>query len=223
MKNTSPIATIFLILNLILIHGAQGSGLRKESDDLSTQDETRSKLPTNPLARPNFEKAYCPTIRYTSWSDQPLIFRAMVLYRKLGYTASTWDYEPKSRIWNFMEFLAWDSSAVAESHDELEDMGYDEGRWNCCVNHYEDFDWSELEYRGYEDQVEAYEALGWSEETFGSADPTLWPESELQSWQDLTQYQRYMAESKLCYTEETWDARLPLYEWPIDCVVPNAW
>lgn len=115
-----------------------------------------------------------------------------VLYFKQGYTASTWDFEPLETFWNPLEGSAWN--------------------WDCCINHYEDYDWAELGYWNYTKQIEAHEVLGWTKEIYGTTNATLWPKSEFLLWRNLTEYQQYMAASKFCYTEEIWDERLPLYE-----------
>ena len=88
---------------------------------------------------------------------------------------------------------------------------------------YEDFDWDELIFWNYTEQIEAQEALGWTQETYKSVNASHWPTTEFLLWQNLTEYQQYMAASKLCYTEETWDEQPALYNWPEGFAFPDAW
>ena len=175
------------------------------------------------LEKPSNEPIYCPATRYESWFKKPRLFRTRTLFLKLGYNAATWNFEPLLDYWNELEESSWSSPALADVHDELESLGYDEDKWDCCINHYEDFNLQELAYWNYTEQVQALYALGWTPENFGSTDETLWPDTENLSWQNLTEYQQYMAASKLCYTEETWDEELSLNDWPEGFAIPDAW
>ena len=186
------------------------------------QNMVETTLPIT-TEKPTDQSAYCPEGRYEQWSDLPRFYRTRVLYYKLGYTASTWNFEPSEAFWNPLEDSAWNSTIVSNVYDELEDLGYDEDKWDCCINHYEDFDWDEFVYWNYTEQIEAHEALGWTQDTYGSANATLWPASEFLSWKNLTEYQQFMAASKLCYTEETWDESLALSDWPEGFAIPDAW
>lgn len=143
---------------------------------------------------------------------------------KLGYSSSTWNYEPDEYTWNPLEEISYDSDYFNRDElNEIHKLGYDEDQWDCCINHYRDYDWEELAYWNYTEQIEAYEALGWTNETFSSSDAMDWPESELLIWENLTNHQQEMASSKLCYIPETWDELIPLYDWPVDFNIPDAW
>ena len=173
--------------------------------------------------KPADEPLYCPTDRYNTWTTIPIFYRTRVISMKLGYTAATWNFEPYELYWNPLENHAWNSTQVEPFYDDLANLGYDEDRWDCCINHYEEFELDEFLYWNYTEQIEAHYALGWTDETFRSDNASLWPATEFLPWNNLTEYQRYMAASKLCHTEETWDEKLALYNWPVGFAYPDAW
>lgn len=206
MKSCEKIIASVLAISALCLGNVNGQSLRRKAEEV---DEY---VP------------YCPEKRYSPWATIPLMFRTRTLFYKLGYTADTWNFEPLEFYWNPIENYAWNDTRISDDiRDTVAELGYDEDRWDCCINHYEGFDWADFEFWVYPEQMLAYEALGWTSETYGTTNATLWPDTEFKLWQNLTEYQRYMAASKLCFTEETWDERLPLYDWPADFEIPDAW
>lgn len=166
---------------------------------------------------------FCPAVRYEPWSLKEARTKSMLMGR-LQYRRKSWDFEPLSDSWNEIEFYSWADSATSNmTRTYASLLGYDEDKWDCCVNHYEGFEWQDLENWNYTEQIAALKALGWSHDTYGLTESTVWPESEFQYFSELTEYQRYMAASKLCFTEETWNEELALSDWPADFEIPDAW
>ena len=169
---------------------------------------------------------FCPMIRYIPWMDHHWNYRMYVLDSKLDYNRTTWNFDPNATSWNPLEMKTWDSiledSSLADNvMIALEDLGYVKDSWDCCINHYSDYDWEDFKTRVYFEQMLALEALGWTNETWDSTVPDAVPETEFLLWKNLTEFQRSMASRKLCYTEETWNEELPLNEWPEGFQIPN--
>ena len=47
--------------------------------------------------------------------------------------------------------------------DKVKAIGFTEETWDCWMNHYEFYDWSELETKGVQHY---FEALGWTSDTW---------------------------------------------------------
>jgi len=112
-------------------------------------------------------------------------------------------------------------------------LGITSEQWNCWVNHYQDFTWDGLREEsevkvtfgengtvtmGGRDMIESIEALGWTEESWNTAerfnyffpqDPTSRGERPL--WEDLTKREQDAA-TNFCWNRELWN-RIPLPEW----------
>lgn len=218
MKSTPTfIKSILVSLSAILIQNSEGRNLR--SLLFETEESYYESLI---YERPEDEPLYCPTKRYTPWLNQQGLYRRTVLRQSLGYNANMWNLEPLA-WWNPLEEYAWTSSQVVGVHADLNAMGYDEDSWDCCISHYYEYTWEDFVNWNYTEQKQAHEALGWTEESFGSTNHTLYPESEGQTWEQLSGYQQFMAASKLCYTSETWNEELALYDWPEGFKFPDAW
>lgn len=167
------------------------------------------------------EESYCPAVRYRQWSSQPIKFKWLGLALTLGLFRRTWDYiTPTNRF----ESEGWYAKSSTQML-VLNMMGYDEDKFDCCNNHYEDYDWVDFttDYGNgmeYEEQIEALRALGYSKQAW---DTGVGVPAEFMAWSELTQNQRDLAASKLCWTELLWDQELPLPTWGEDAVLPDAW
>jgi len=136
-----------------------------------------------------------PASRYQLWDslDESLIDAA----ETLGYDDRTWNSPGEASIESLSyETLTEESGEWAEA---LEVFGYSEEQWDCYINHYEDYDWKELEEEGV---VEYFEILGWSEESWSENEGA--PETEDFDWEELDDEQQAAA-MELCYFEETWN------------------
>jgi len=225
-KHTMKIINTFnglLILSIAISDKRANSLSIRKGNTHETSNQTFARKTGDELPLEE-EPPWCPSQRYTQWESFPVKYRTRTLFLKLGYNADSWNFEPLEWFWNPIENFAWNDTRTKETtHMYAAELGYDEDRWDCCINHYEGFDWKELETNNYTEQIDALSALGWSSESYGKRNSSVWPETEGKYWQNLTEYQKFMAASKLCFTEETWDERLPLYEWPEDFDVPDYW
>ena len=93
----------------------------------------------------------CPCVRATPWDL--LSNNDKKAARTLGYEAETWDMldfasaRVESRRW---------TSLSAEKQDAAQSLGYaDAATWDCCINHYEAFEYDELQLN----VPEAYAAI----------------------------------------------------------------
>jgi hypothetical protein len=81
-------------------------------------------------------------------------------------------------------------------------MGYNEDRWDCCINHYTNYDWDELDMDDYPEVQLSYKVLGWNNRSWdtGTSDPA----SEGKSWSELTLFEQASADY-VCYDGLLWD------------------
>lgn len=135
-----------------------------------------------------------PEMRYTSHYLLPSSAKAGA--STLGYSRDTWNIPgtAKVEILSYETLLARDSSNVnALAAVSLDD----EDTWDCYVNHFVDYDWSELEEWGI---AEAMETLGWTESMWndGSGEAV----TEDLDWSELSLAQKEAADF-ICYFQET--------------------
>lgn len=204
----------------------QSNSLRTENTfaKKSIKEEGERDLSESIVTQIDDLEPYCPVTRYVPWKDHEFVFRSRSLWYTLNYTPKTWNLDPNEEYWNSIEDVDWLHDDITDKQREvLTGLGYNEDRWDCCINHYNAYDWGDLVFWEYKEQIAAWEALGWSESTYGTLDAKNWPESEYKTWENLSEYEREMAASKLCYTEETWNEDKPLEEWPEDFEYPDAW
>jgi len=157
-----------------------------------------------------------PRFRYQSWDDVKDNDTLEDQAEKVGYDRNSWN----TFFENPIEVLAFedlqDRSLIEGSKPSasnpkrvLENMGYSEETWDCWINHFEGYDWFEMEEF---DIVEQYEALGWDERAWNSINEKDWPSSDEKGWDDLDSDEREGA-INLCYFRETWDDEVELSEY----------
>lgn len=106
-------------------------------------------------------------------------------------------FEMKSSFDSLVEKSIKKNDTVADS---LMSMGWTESTYDCFVNHYEDYDWKDLEE--YTDTIPYWTDLGWNSSSW-DGDIDYEPESEAAEWKDLTETEQ-LAAVALCYFEELW-------------------
>ena len=145
-----------------------------------------------------------PTLRFTAFSMLP-DDSLPIIEDGLGYREDSWNLLGSSSL----EALSW-ASNTAEVADFVENSAaigiLDEATWDCHINHFVDYWWSELETYGMAVQ---WRALGY--------DASMWSVGKLSEvedlyWSELSDEQRAAAE-QLCYREEIWN-EVPLTFWP---------
>lgn len=135
-----------------------------------------------------------PDVRFTVYSDLPTVARTASL--ALGYTKDTWNLPGTAKVEDFSyETLVSLNPAVTNA---LESISLnDEDSWDCYMNHFEDYDWSELvEF----DLASPMRALGWTRNMWdlGASEAI----TEDLDWDELSEQQREAAEF-ICYLQET--------------------
>jgi len=153
-----------------------------------------------------------PSLRYTTWEDLPPAVREVAV-NYLSYTKETWNLPGTSEI----EDLSWESLSPYQKFG-ASSIGFDEPTWDCFMNHYDDYYWSELSF----DAQQALTYLGhnessWEKELVVDMEDDYW--IEMDDDNDLLQDKKTL--TSLCYFEDTWDGVLPLFanrndEEPVD-------
>jgi hypothetical protein len=146
-----------------------------------------------------------PDFRYVVWQDADEATREKATV--MGYSESTWN-SPGTNDIEWLSYGTVELTLGGEIAEAIQDLGFTETSWDCWVNHYGDYDWSELEDNGLRD---VYIALGWDLETWQSENEDVWPDSESKPWMDLTGDER-IAAGRVCYTQELWD-NIPIPAW----------
>eukprot|EP00934_Nitzschia_sp_Nitz4_P002575 Nitzschia sp. Nitz4//scaffold21_size171442//52884//54812//NITZ4_002155-RA/size171442-processed-gene-0.10-mRNA-1//1//CDS//3329542393//2565//frame0 len=175
-----------------------------------TQAPTTSptKSPTDD-SRPPY-----PNYRYIAWSKMSSSERTLAT--NLGYSQSTWNV-PKSETIEQVsyqyavrrDFANMNGALSSQTTEEvLIAIGFTEPMvWNCWVNHYRFFHWTQLgnlqwEGSDYGAQVQAaYATLGWTESTWEAGSD---PASMSKSWNQLSTTEKEAA-SFVCFTKDIWD------------------
>ena len=166
------------------------------------------------------EESYCPSVRYKIWKEQPTGFKWVAIAGILTIFPKEWDYEVP--INNF-ESASYEVKTPLQKA-VLGRMGYDEDKFDCCSNHFEDYYWSDFtkDYGNgieYEEQIAALKALGYDQFSW---DNDLDVPVDYMEWSMLSNHQQEMAASKLCWTETLWD-QYPMNEWDKSAKLPDYW
>jgi hypothetical protein len=134
----------------------------------SVQAQMPSDMNTRGIEYPNFRYLQH---RFLDPEDK-------LLADAFGYTQSTWDF-PGTDI---IEVIAF--SALGLGQSDAVQLGYTEDVWDCYINHYRFFEWSELEGLGVHDYLVA---IGWTEDNWGSSSAVDAPAIFNDNWEDLTE------------------------------------
>eukprot|EP00594_Rhizosolenia_setigera_P017105 CAMPEP_0178960668 /NCGR_PEP_ID=MMETSP0789-20121207/13104_1 /TAXON_ID=3005 /ORGANISM="Rhizosolenia setigera, Strain CCMP 1694" /LENGTH=183 /DNA_ID=CAMNT_0020644067 /DNA_START=172 /DNA_END=726 /DNA_ORIENTATION=+ len=164
---------------------------------------------------------YCPLSRYCSWESQVDVTTSF-LAENLGYNQLSWNLEGGTR--SDIEMYSFDTF----SNDTQNDLGVlfydgdqhdDEDQHDCCLNHYEWYDWVEFD----EEDQEILVALGYDQAAW---DNDLVVEDLEKPWKRLPDSVQEAAR-ELCYTEEIWDGwedgDKPINKWKDDTELPGSY
>jgi len=138
-----------------------------------------------------------PDGRYTAYSE--LSTEVNNAATGLGYTQEEWDV-PGSKVQ--VEYLSWFTlnNTITEFEMYATTIGFTTISWDCWVNHYIDYFWSEMVDEGVD---QYWRALGYTELKWNGTDPSL-PPSEEKKWAELTSEEQLAAE-QICYMSQSWD------------------
>jgi len=134
-----------------------------------------------------------PDIRYSPWQELNSTSQE-VAETKLGYIPITWNVHGLADI----EDNGWWQLTQDEAQGATQ-LGWDEATWDCFIDHYGSYDWSELVENNISD---AYEALGWNESSWNG--DSEYPPSEAKWWDQLSDEEQSAA-NQVCYFLDNWD------------------
>jgi hypothetical protein len=134
-----------------------------------------------------------PFFRYVFWNDLTSAFKETA--KNLDYNKKGWE-EP---FINDIEEKSW-FSLTGSDRSNAAAMGYDEDVWDCYQNHYDDYDWSDMQEIGVD---QYFKVLGWTKNSWDK--DTFEPEPWDEDWVELTANQQ-AALKEICYfREEVWE------------------
>jgi len=159
-----------------------------------------TKAPTKSPTKAPVNSPTTPTvIRWTAYAD--LTGQQVGGAMALDYTQATWN----TLGTNSIEESAW-YYLTLDQRSASAQIGIFEEAWDCYVNHYGDYSWSELEEYFL---AKYWIALGWNQLSWeGTIDP---PTSGDKFWRELTRVQQEAA-LEVCYSPGSWD-EIPIPEW----------
>jgi len=154
------------------------------------------------LVKENITVEERPTIAYWNLPTAPLTVWAKLTTQQqgsatiLGYNETTWDYPGIDKKAVNTSFMRWDD-LTDEEQLAAGALDLDEFYWDCLIQHYDNYPWSELTAKGVK---HLYEALNWKYASWhGIVAP---PTSQNQTFAQLGQGQK-IAAKQLCYLPET--------------------
>jgi len=135
-----------------------------------------------------------PSARFRPWRDVSDAERVR-LERSFGYTELTWNVlrlsDAEQKGWFELMYYEEDVSEAV--------LGLDGDGWDCWINHYDSYGWSDLVKKGH---VQAMSGLGWTEDAWnGDAAP---PASDSKLWHELTEAEQLHA-TRLCFFDDNWN------------------
>ena len=180
---------------------------------------TQSTYPTSSSApsleptqwtRPPVSQIYYPIDRYVEWDS----------ISDVNYAASAFALGWKEKTWNVpgsytaLESLSYESLTQDQQNTVTNDMNMNELTYDCYINHYDDYDWYELELY---DIAKYFTSLGWTQTmwdcTSNGNNKCTVPTTEDLDWNELSTIQKQAA-IEVCFFEELWmEYELGSKEW----------
>ena len=182
------------------------------------QPETVFIPPLSSLISTQVDEIPFPKDRFALW-DTLLEADSLTQTRSgattLNYTQETWETPGTARVEGFSyggichyyEGLPV-GTLVCPTQVSLVNMGFTEDVWDCWQNHYEWYDWDELEQYNL---VEHYVTLGYNATSWYLSEDEFLPDSFQKTFDQLTSREQQAAVS-LCYLPPLWDGQ-PIPEW----------
>jgi hypothetical protein len=152
-----------------------------------------------------------PDFRYVAYDELEAPTQALAK-DILKYEDKTWDLPGTAKIVE-LDFCSMD---MAEQEAATSIGFVDDWQWDCYINHFNNYDWLELE----KDDVQGYFSdMGWTEDSWdGNAG---YPESEDLYWDDMSPTEKE-AGKQICYFKEIWDMELAISNWPPPTMNPTS-
>lgn len=157
---------------------------------------------------------WCPAHRYCDWNGQTFYTQAWLSDRLL-YSMRTWNYFLKNRPVEKRSYETLSPDVI----ENLEQMGYDVDKHECCFTHYELYGWDEFDTYQMVDEQNAWAKVGYDQNKWDNV--LNIPNIQLE-WDALSQEIREALQLYLCYNRELWN-ETPLEDWPDDAVLPGTY
>lgn len=140
----------------------------------------------------------CPEVRYQDFATLETNQHYAAI--DLGYNTFSWNsYQNPIEELTFEEIIN-----ERDWRDAMFELGYEEETWDCCMNNYAGYEYSELDDDEFPMLKLAVQVLGWNEKTWDSVREKDAPPSEYKEWDELTDLEKAAADY-LCYYEESWN------------------
>lgn len=134
-----------------------------------------------------------PYFRFVDWNEMSNTQQTWA--GAVGWTEDTWN-NPDSSDLDFTAF----SELGEPQREALLKMGFYEEQYDCYINHYQGYDWVDLQDWGLDT---VYETFGWTQFNYENGPtPAAWEGP----WGDLTDEQKEAA-SEICWFEELWNGQ----------------
>jgi len=127
----------------------------------------------------------------------------------MEWTPESWDVPGTAQVErkSFSDILKESEKKNDSVAETMIAMGWTEDSYDCYMNHYENYDWKELEKET--DTIVYWTALGWNESRWEG--DMEYPNTDEKDWSELTGDEQKAA-AALCYFEELWN-NMNIQEW----------
>ncbi|KAL7448842.1 hypothetical protein ACHAWC_000967, partial [Mediolabrus comicus] len=178
-----------------------------DDDEEEEREKERLRKKYNVQRNPVADIKNFPEKRYQLWSELSQPVEKSIATQVLKYTESTWDtpYTNSIESYRFSDLASQVQSGIRALQISPE-------QWDCHVNHYYGYYWSELMETSSNLHVH-FARLGWDQQSWDLANVTN-PKIDDLKWSELNEMQRVIA-NELCYFEDTWD-EYSLSTWIVD-------
>jgi len=133
---------------------------------------------------------------------------ARSLRTHLGYTRIGWNaaHDLENSQYNDIdeESKKWIRSHVLCSNDDEQNQKV----WDCFVNHYYNYWWSDIQDAGL---TQYFEVLGWTRDVWDGGNYNSYPASEFSSFEELDEAEQ-LAARQLCWFKDKWNG-LSMEQW----------
>jgi len=152
-------------------------------------EDPSTQLESNPVSPSIPEK------RYVEWSSLEDVDRTVAEFY-LKYTEETWNLPGSNAEIEEISYVDLTNNGKAG----VISLGMTEEVYDCHINHYYGYWWSNLEEVGLD---QYYSILGWNADLWDNDDGEV-PDSEELYWSELTSAQQ-LAASNVCFFEDLWN------------------
>jgi len=152
---------------------------------------------TTPAAISAQEEPAYPTVRFTVYDDLSSTARAAAT-TNLDYNENNWNAVGTAAI-EQLSYETIENNSALQARSISNQLEMNEESWDCYINHYDDYDWDELDDdAGVQG---SFRTLGYTQSSWQNNGAVV---TDNLDWSELSFAQRSAAEN-ICYFQETWD------------------